>query len=134
MGLTCASLQWLRSATRLLRSPYGRALRAQRDDEQVAKPGRQARLAMKLKTFFVGSALSGLAALSMRTDRCSLHRMASCHWLTIYIFLAATAALYASAGPPSRGRSWCGAVGVDSIRRATIPGLGVFRWPLCANS
>src|SRR5258708_524517 len=46
---------------RLLRAPFGRALRAVRDDEQVASVAGKTVLPLKLKAFAIGAALSGIA-------------------------------------------------------------------------
>lgn len=80
--------------TRLLRSPYGRALRAQRDDEQVAAVAGKPVLQLKLKTFFVGSALSGLAGAIYAHLTSFIAPDGFVPLLTIYIFLAATAGGY----------------------------------------
>lgn len=77
--------------TRLLRSPYGRALRAVRDDEQVAAVAGKAVLQLKLKTFFIGSALTGLAGGLYAHLTSYIAPDGFVPLLTIYIFLAATA-------------------------------------------
>jgi len=80
--------------TRLLRSPYGRALRAVRDDEQVAAAAGKAVLQLKLKTFFVGAALTGLAGGLYAHLTSYIAPDGFVPLLTIYIFLAATAGGY----------------------------------------
>jgi branched-chain amino acid transport system permease protein len=79
---------------RLLRSPYGRALRAQRDDEQVAAVAGKPVLQLKLKTFFIGAALSGLAGAVYAHLTSFIAPDGFVPLLTIYIFLAATAGGY----------------------------------------
>jgi branched-chain amino acid transport system permease protein len=80
--------------TRLFRSPYGRALRAVRDDEQVAAVAGKPVLQLKLKTFFVGAALSGLAGGIYAHLTSYIAPDGFVPLLTIYIFLAATAGGY----------------------------------------
>ena len=80
--------------TRLLRSPYGRALRAVRDDEQVAAVAGKPVLQLKLKTFFVGAALSGIAGGIYAHLTSYIAPDGFVPLLTIYIFLAATAGGY----------------------------------------
>jgi branched-chain amino acid transport system permease protein len=79
---------------RLLRSPYGRALRAQRDDEQVAAVAGKPVLQLKLKTFAIGAALSGLAGAVYAHLTSFIAPDGFVPLLTIYIFLAATAGGY----------------------------------------
>jgi len=80
--------------TRLLRSPYGRALRAVRDDEQVAAVAGKPVLQLKLKTFFIGAALSGIAGGVYAHLTSYIAPDGFVPLLTIYIFLAATAGGY----------------------------------------
>lgn len=80
--------------TRLLRSPYGRALRAVRDDEQVAAVAGKSVLQLKLKTFFIGAALSGIAGGIYAHLTSYIAPDGFVPLLTIYIFLAATAGGY----------------------------------------
>lgn len=80
--------------TRLLRSPYGRALRAVRDDEQVAAVAGKPVLQLKLKTFFLGAALTGLAGGVYAHLTSYIAPDGFVPLLTIYIFLAATAGGY----------------------------------------
>jgi branched-chain amino acid transport system permease protein len=79
---------------RLLRSPYGRALRAQRDDQQVAAVAGKPVLQLKLKTFAIGAALSGLAGAVYAHLTSFIAPDGFVPLLTIYIFLAATAGGY----------------------------------------
>ena len=88
VGLTAFGL------TRLFRSPYGRALRAVRDDEQVAAVAGKPVLQLKLKTFFVGAALSGIAGGIYAHLTSYIAPDGFVPLLTIYIFLAATAGGY----------------------------------------
>jgi branched-chain amino acid transport system permease protein len=80
--------------TRLLRSPYGRALRAIRDDEQVAAVAGKAVLQLKLKTIFVGAARTGVAGGLYAHLTSYIAPDGFVPLLTIYIFLAATAGGY----------------------------------------
>jgi branched-chain amino acid transport system permease protein len=80
--------------TRLFGSPYGRALRAVRDDEQVAAVAGKPVLQLKLKTFFVGAALSGVAGGVYAHLTSYIAPDGFVPLLTIYIFLAATAGGY----------------------------------------
>jgi len=80
--------------TRLFRSPYGRALRAVRDDEQVAAVAGKAVLQLKLKTFFLGAAVTGVAGGLYAHLTSYIAPDSFVPLLTIYIFLAATAGGY----------------------------------------
>lgn len=80
--------------SRLLTSPFGRALRAQRDDEQVAAVAGKSVLQLKLKTFFVGAGLSGLAGAVYAHLTSFISPDGFVPLMTIYIFLAATAGGY----------------------------------------
>jgi branched-chain amino acid transport system permease protein len=79
---------------RLLRSPYGRALRAQRDDEQVAAVAGKFVLQLKLQTFTIGAGLSGLAGAVYAHLTSFIAPDGFVPLLTIYTFLAATAGGY----------------------------------------
>lgn len=76
--------------TRLLRSPYGRAMRAVRDDEQVASVAGKPTLQLKVKTFCVGAAISGLAGAIYAHLTSFIAPDGFVPLLTIYIFLAVT--------------------------------------------
>lgn len=80
--------------TRLMRSPYGRALRAVRDDEQVAAVAGKSVLQLKLKTFFIGAALTGVGGGIYAHLTSYIAPDGFVPLLTIYIFLAATAGGY----------------------------------------
>lgn len=79
---------------RLLKSPFGRALRAQRDDEQVAAVAGKSVLQLKLKTFAIGAALSGVGGAIYAHLTSFIAPDGFVPLLTIYIFLAATAGGY----------------------------------------
>jgi len=79
---------------RLLSAPYGRALRAQRDDEQVAAVAGKSVLRLKLQTFAIGAAVSGLAGAVYAHLTSYIAPEGFVPLLTIYIFLAATAGGY----------------------------------------
>lgn len=75
---------------RLIRSPFGRALRATRDDPAVASMAGKYALAFRLKTFGVGAAVSGIAgALYAHLTSYIVPDIFS-PTITVYIFLAAT--------------------------------------------
>ena len=76
---------------RLLRSPFGRALRAVRDDEQVAAVAGKSVLSLKVKAFAIGAGLSGLAGALYAHFTSFIAPDSFVVQMTIYIFLAATA-------------------------------------------
>ncbi|WMD22135.1 branched-chain amino acid ABC transporter permease [Achromobacter seleniivolatilans] len=76
--------------TRLLRSPYGRALRAVRDDDIVAAVAGKRVLSYKKKTFFLGAAVTGLAGAIYAHLTSYIAPDGFVPLLTIYIFLAVT--------------------------------------------
>jgi branched-chain amino acid transport system permease protein len=78
----------------LLRSPFGRALRAVRDDEQIAAVAGKSVLRLKLQAFGMGAALSGLAGALYAHFTSFIAPDVFIVQLTIYIFLAATAGGY----------------------------------------
>lgn len=80
--------------TRLLRAPYGRALRALRDDEQVAAVAGKPVLSLKLKTFAIGAGISGIAGAVYAHLTSYIAPEGFVALLTIYIFLAVTAGGY----------------------------------------
>ena len=75
---------------RILASPFGRALRAVRDDEKVAAVAGKSVLLLKCQAFGIGAALFGLAGALYAhfTSYISLDNFAV--QLTIYIFLSVT--------------------------------------------
>lgn len=83
-----ALLAW--GLTRLLRSPYGRAMRAVRDDEQVAAVAGKSTVPLKVKTFCLGAAISGLAGAVYAHLTSFIAPDSFVPLLTIYIFLAVT--------------------------------------------
>jgi branched-chain amino acid transport system permease protein len=74
----------------LLRSPFGRALRAVRDDEQVAAVAGKSVLRLKLQAFGMAAALSGLAGALYAHFTSFIAPDVFIVQLTIYIFLAVT--------------------------------------------
>jgi branched-chain amino acid transport system permease protein len=75
---------------RLIRSPFGRALRATRDDAAVASMAGKNALAFRLKAFAVGAAVMGIAgALYAHLTSYIVPDIFS-PTVTVYIFLAAT--------------------------------------------
>jgi branched-chain amino acid transport system permease protein len=74
----------------LLRSPFGRALRAVRDDEQIAAVAGKSVLRLKLQAFGIGAALSGLAGALYAHFTSYIAPDVFIVQLTIYIFLAVT--------------------------------------------
>ncbi len=76
---------------RLLRSPFGRALRAVRDDEQVAAVAGKSVLRLKCQAFGIGAALFGIAGAVYAHFTSYIAPDNFGVQITIYIFLAATA-------------------------------------------
>ncbi|TYL99671.1 branched-chain amino acid ABC transporter permease [Bradyrhizobium rifense] len=74
----------------LLRSPFGRALRAVRDDEQIAAVAGKSVLRLKLQAFGIGAALSGLAGALYAHFTSYIAPDVFVVQLTIYIFLTVT--------------------------------------------
>jgi branched-chain amino acid transport system permease protein len=108
----------------LLRSPFGRALRAVRDDEEVAAVAGKSVLRLKLQAFGLGAALSGLAGALYAHFTSFIAPDVFMVQLTIYIFLATTAGGYT--------RLWGAVIGsialvalLEATRfaAATVPGL-----------
>lgn len=95
-GLTYLAIVWATVAllgwglTRLLRSPYGRAMRAVRDDEQVAAVAGKSTISLKVKTFGLGAAISGVAGAAYAHLTSFIAPDGFVPLLTIYIFLAVT--------------------------------------------
>jgi branched-chain amino acid transport system permease protein len=83
---------------RLLRAPFGRALRAVRDDEQVASVAGKTVLPLKLKAFATGAGLSGIAGALYAHLTSYIAPDGFVPLLTIYIFLATTAGGYTRIG------------------------------------
>ena len=88
VGMVAFLLSWL------LRSPFGRALRAVRDDEQVAAVAGKSMLRLKLQAFGIGAALSGLAGALYAHFTSFIAPDVFTLQLTIYIFLAVTVGGY----------------------------------------
>jgi branched-chain amino acid transport system permease protein len=88
VGISAFVLNWL------LASPFGRALRAVRDDEQIAAVAGKAVLRLKLQAFGTAAALSGLAGALYAHFTSYIAPDVFVVQLTIYIFLAATAGGY----------------------------------------
>ncbi len=76
---------------RLLNSPFGRALRAVRDDETVAAVAGKAVLRLKCQAFGIGAGLFGLAGALYAHFTSYIAPDNFVLQLTIYIFLAVTA-------------------------------------------
>ena len=68
LGLAYVALE------RLVRSPWGRVLRAIREDEMAASLPRQARLRFRLQAFVIGCAIWASAARSTRISSASSRR------------------------------------------------------------
>ncbi|EHH03609.1 ABC transport permease [Agrobacterium tumefaciens CCNWGS0286] len=79
---------------RLLSSPFGRALRAVRDDEKVAAVAGKSVLRLKCQAFGIGAALFGLAGALYAHFTSYISPDNFVLQLTIYIFLAVTAGGY----------------------------------------
>jgi branched-chain amino acid transport system permease protein len=110
--------------TRIARSPYGRALRAVRDDEQVAAVAGKAALPLKMKTFFIGAALSGFAGAMYAHLTSFIAPEGFVPLLTIYIFLAVTVGGYTRVKGAVIGSLLVVAL-LETTRfaAATVPGL-----------
>jgi branched-chain amino acid transport system permease protein len=79
---------------RLVDAPFGRVLRAVRDDDQVAAVAGKAVLGFKMKAFMLGSALAGLAGALYAHFTAFIAPDLFTPLITIYIFLAVTAGGY----------------------------------------
>ncbi|MEB0060275.1 branched-chain amino acid ABC transporter permease [Variovorax sp. LG9.2] len=79
---------------RLVDAPFGRVLRAVRDDNQVAAVAGKAVLSFKMKAFMLGSALAGLAGAMYAHYTAYIAPDLFTPLITIYIFLAVTAGGY----------------------------------------
>ncbi|MCE2658550.1 MAG: branched-chain amino acid ABC transporter permease [Rubrivivax sp.] len=79
---------------RLIDAPFGRVLRAVRDDDQVAAVAGKAVLGFKVKAFMVASALAGLAGALYAHFTAFIAPDLFTPLITIYIFLAVTAGGY----------------------------------------
>jgi branched-chain amino acid transport system permease protein len=77
--------------SRLLKSPFGRALRAVREDEQVAAVAGKSVLVLKVQAFAIGAGLSGLAGALYAHFTSFIAPDSFVVQMTIYIFLAAAA-------------------------------------------
>lgn len=114
--------------SRLLRSPYGRALRAVRDDDQVAAVAGKPVLPLKLKTFCLGCAIAGLAGALYGHLTSYISPDGFVPLLTTYIFLAVTAG-----GHTRIAGAIAGAILVVSVLELTrfaaaaLPGLDAVR-------
>lgn len=80
--------------TRILGSPFGRALRAVRDDEKIAAVAGKNVLRLKCQAFGIGAALFGLAGALYAHLTSYISPDNFVVQLTIYIFLAVTAGGY----------------------------------------
>lgn len=76
---------------RLFQSPFGRALRAVRDDEQIAAVAGKSVLRLKLQAFGIGAALCGLAGATYAHLTSFIAPDVFIVQMTIYAFLAVTA-------------------------------------------
>ena len=88
---------------RIRRSPFGRALRAIREDSQVAAIAGKNVLAFKVKAFALGGLIAGLAGALYGHYTSYIVPELFQPLLTIYIFLAVTAG--------GRGNNWGAAIG-----------------------
>ncbi len=79
---------------RLINAPFGRVLRAVRDDDQVAAVAGKPVLSFKIKAFMLGSGLAGLAGALYAHFNAYIAPDLFTPLITIYIFLAVTAGGY----------------------------------------
>ena len=87
-------------------SPFGRVLRAIREDAQVAAFAGKDVLNFKVKAFAIGGALAGLAGALYAHYASYIVPEIYIPFLTIYIFLALTVAVSATISVPSSAHSW----------------------------
>ena len=108
----------------LLRSPFGRALRAVRDDEQIAAVAGKSVLRLKLQAFGIGAALSGLAGALYAHFTSFIAPDVFMVQLTIYIFLAATVGGYTRLSGAAIGSiALVALLEATRFAAAVIPGL-----------
>jgi branched-chain amino acid transport system permease protein len=86
----CVALIWW-GLRRLDRSPYGRALRAVREDPELARFAGKAVLRFKFEAFAVSAAVAGLAGALYAHFQSYISPDLFAPLITIYIFLAVTA-------------------------------------------
>ena len=79
---------------RLINAPFGRVLRAIRDDDQVAAVAGKPVLSFKIQVFMLGSGLAGLAGALYAHFNAYIAPDLFTPLITIYIFLAVTAGGY----------------------------------------
>lgn len=79
---------------RLINAPFGRVLRAIRDDDQVAAVAGKPVLTFKIQAFMLGSGLAGLAGAMYAHFNAYIAPDLFTPLITIYIFLAVTAGGY----------------------------------------
>ena len=79
---------------RLINAPFGRVLRAIRDDDQVAAVAGKPVLSFKIQAFMLGSGLAGLAGAMYAHFNAYIAPDLFTPLITIYIFLAVTAGGY----------------------------------------
>jgi branched-chain amino acid transport system permease protein len=108
----------------LLRSPFGRALRAVRDDEQIAAVAGKSVLRLKLQAFGTAAALSGLAGALYAHLTSFIAPDVFIVQLTIYIFLAVTAGGYTRlTGAVAGSIALVALLEVTRFLAAAVPGL-----------
>jgi branched-chain amino acid transport system permease protein len=118
VGIVALLLSWL------LRSPFGRALRAVRDDEQVAAVAGKSVLRLKLQAFGIGAALSGLGGALYAHFTSYIAPDVFIVQLTIYIFLAVTLGGYTRlVGAVVGSLALVGLLEATRFIAAAIPGL-----------
>lgn len=114
--------------TRLLSSPFGRALRAVRDDEQVAAVAGKPVLPLKLKTFCLGCGIAGLAGALYGHLTSYINPDGFVPLLTTYIFLAVTAGGHTRiAGAISGAIIVVAVLELTRFAFAALPGLDAVR-------
>jgi branched-chain amino acid transport system permease protein len=83
---------------RLINAPFGRVLRAIRDDDQVTAVAGKPVLSFKMQAFMLGSGLAGLAGAMYAHFNAYIAPDLFTPLITIYIFLAVTAGGYTRPG------------------------------------
>jgi branched-chain amino acid transport system permease protein len=118
VGVAALVLNWL------LQSPFGRALRAVRDDEQVAAVAGKSVLRLKLQAFGTGAAFSGLAGAVYAHLTSFIAPDIFIVQLTIYVFLAVAVGGYTRlTGAVVGSIALVALLEVTRFLAAAIPGL-----------
>ena len=104
--------------SRLKKSPWGRALRAVREDEEQFEHGKNAVL-LKLQSFMLGAAIGGLSGIFLVFNYGTVQASTFVPVLTFYVWAALILGGVGSLGGPALGAVifWVIIAGTDSISR-----------------